>query len=111
MIKIILVSGCLAGINCKYNGGNNYNEIVSELVKKGEAVPLCPEILGNLPVPRISCEIIKKEKLVKNAEIQGKRLLTGLVELSEKYADKITNARGKGLMCAFIVFPLRKGMS
>jgi L-lysine 6-transaminase len=46
-------------------------------------------------------EVIKEEKLVKNAEIQGKRLLAGLVELSDKYSDKISNARGKGLMCAF----------
>jgi L-lysine 6-transaminase len=53
-------------------------------------------------------EIIKKEKLVKNAEIQGKHLLTGLIELSEKYADKITNARGKGLMCAFDCFSPEK---
>ena len=46
-------------------------------------------------------EVIKKEKLIKNAEIQGKHLLSGLVKLSEKYSDKITNVRGKGLMCAF----------
>jgi L-lysine 6-transaminase len=46
-------------------------------------------------------EVIKEEKLVKNAEIQGKHLLAGLVELADKYSDKISNARGKGLMCAF----------
>ncbi len=46
-------------------------------------------------------EIIKEEKLLKNAEVQGKRLLAGLVELSNKYSDKILNIRGKGLMCAF----------
>lgn len=62
MDEIILVSGCLVGINCKYNGGNNYNKTVSELVKSGQAIPLCPEMLGDLPVPRIPCEIIKGEK-------------------------------------------------
>lgn len=46
-------------------------------------------------------EVIKEEKLVKNAAIQGKRLLSGLVELSDKYSNKISNTRGKGLMCAF----------
>ena len=35
---MILVSACLAGINCKYNGKNNYNEKVAEMVKKGEAI-------------------------------------------------------------------------
>jgi L-lysine 6-transaminase len=46
-------------------------------------------------------EVIKEEKLVKNAEIKGKRLLSGLLELSDKYSNKISNTRGKGLMCAF----------
>ena len=46
-------------------------------------------------------EVIKEENLIKNAEIQGKRLLEGIVELSEKYPSKISNARGLGLMCAF----------
>ncbi len=59
---------------------------------------------GNL-VDMVRCqkylEVIEEEKLVKNAEIQGKYLLEGLVELAEKHSDKISNARGLGLMCAF----------
>lgn len=54
---MILVSACLAGINCKYNGKNNYNEKVAEMVKKGEAIPICPEQLGGLPTPRNPSEI------------------------------------------------------
>jgi L-lysine 6-transaminase len=46
-------------------------------------------------------EVIKKEKLVKNSEIQGKHLLEGLIEIHEKYPHKILNPRGRGLMCAF----------
>jgi L-lysine 6-transaminase len=46
-------------------------------------------------------EVIQEENLVKNAEIQGKILQKGLVELAEKYPVKISNARGRGLMCAF----------
>ena len=46
-------------------------------------------------------EVIHKENLIHNAEIQGKHLLKGLEELQEKYPDKISNARGRGLMCAF----------
>ena len=59
---------------------------------------------GNL-VDMVRCqkylEIIKEENLIKNAEIQGKRLLDGLIDMSEKFPDIITNARGRGLMCAF----------
>ena len=54
---MILVSACLVGINCKYNGGNNYNKKIFELVKKGEAIPICPEQLGGLQTPRIPSEI------------------------------------------------------
>lgn len=59
---------------------------------------------GNL-VDMVRCqkylEIIEEENLVKNAEIQGKRLLQGLEEIQKKYPQKICNVRGKGLMCAF----------
>jgi len=54
---MILVSACLAGINCKYNGGNNYNEKIFNMVKNGEAIPVCAEQLGGLTTPRIPTEI------------------------------------------------------
>ena len=54
---MILVSACLAGINCKYNGGNNYNEKIFNLVKEGKAIPVCPEQLGGLTTPREPSEI------------------------------------------------------
>ena len=59
---------------------------------------------GNL-IDMVRCqkylEVIDEEKLIKNAEIQGKVLLEGLEDISGKYPDKISNARGLGLMCAF----------
>lgn len=54
---MILVSACLCGINCKYNGTNNYNEKIFNLVKDGNAIPICPEQLGGLSTPRIPSEI------------------------------------------------------
>ena len=59
---------------------------------------------GNL-VDMVRCqkylEIIDEENLIKNAAVQGKRLLNGLEEIAQKYPDRISNARGLGLMCAF----------
>lgn len=59
---------------------------------------------GNL-VNMVRCqkylEVIREENLVKNAKVQGKHLLDGLENLQEKYSDKISNTRGRGLMCAF----------
>lgn len=51
-----VVSGCLAGLSCRYDGGSNPSTQVVALVKAGLAVPLCPESLSRLPVPRPPCE-------------------------------------------------------
>jgi uncharacterized protein YbbK (DUF523 family) len=52
-----LVSACLAGIRCRYDGGSCPNSVVESLVESGEAVAVCPELLGGLDVPREPCEI------------------------------------------------------
>lgn len=54
----ILVSGCLAGFNCRYDGGNNLVPEIRQLVEDGLAVTACPEQLGRLPTPRIPSERI-----------------------------------------------------
>ncbi|MDE7372328.1 MAG: DUF523 domain-containing protein [Desulfovibrio sp.] len=51
-----VVSGCLAGLCCRYDGGSNPCPQVVALVKAGLAVPVCPESLSGLPVPRPPCE-------------------------------------------------------
>ena len=62
----ILVSACLMGQNCKYNGGNNYSEKVMEFVTGHEVIAVCPESLGGLPIPRVPSEI--KDGTVINRE-------------------------------------------
>ncbi|MDO4478605.1 MAG: DUF523 domain-containing protein [Lachnospiraceae bacterium] len=58
--KCVAVSACLLGENCKYNGGNNENvDLKAFLEANGyEAVPVCPEVLGGLPIPRTPAEIV-----------------------------------------------------
>ena len=53
----ILVSACLLGENCKYNGGNNFCAKIAELVNDHKVIAVCPEVLGGLPVPRHPAEI------------------------------------------------------
>ena len=53
----IMVSACLAGENCKYDGGNNKNEKVLQLMAEHEVVTVCPEVMGGLPTPRVPSEI------------------------------------------------------
>ena len=55
---MIIVSACLAGVRCRYNGTVIANEKVLELIAKGKALPVCPEQLGGLPTPRLPAEIV-----------------------------------------------------
>ena len=65
---MILVSACLAGIKCRYDGKDNANIKVMEMVKNGIAIPVCPEQLGGLQTPRIPAEITEDKVLNKKGE-------------------------------------------
>lgn len=82
---MILVSACLVGLNCKYNGGNNYNEEIFNLVKEGKAIPVCPEQLGGLKTPRYPAEIKiidGKKRVINNKNID-------VTENFEKGAEEV----------------------
>ena len=92
MPKPIIVSACLAGIFCRYNGDTEPFEPVVDLVRQGKAIPFCPEAMGGLPTPRPPCEITdgrivnadgvdQTEEFIRGAE-EGLRLaqLTGCTE-------------------------------
>ncbi len=50
-----LVSACLIGINCRFDGKNSLSERLKEFLDGKEYIPICPEQLGGLPTPRPSC--------------------------------------------------------
>ena len=52
-----LVSACLLGHNCKYNGGNNDNAAVRAFLRDKDYVVFCPERASGLPAPRQPSEI------------------------------------------------------
>ena len=54
---MVIVSACLAGFPCRYDGKAKPCEAVMALVWAGEAIPICPEQLGGLPTPRPPCEL------------------------------------------------------
>ena len=60
----ILVSACLLGVRCRYDGESKACPAVLDLAKEHELIPICPEQLGGLPTPRVP------------AEIQGERVMT-----------------------------------
>lgn len=54
----ILVSACLMGENCKYNGKNNRNQKIIDFLKDKEVIRICPEMLAGLTSPRPCVEIV-----------------------------------------------------
>ena len=57
-MKKILVSACLLGEKCRYDGKSKPCDSVIKLSEKFDLVPICPEVFGGLPTPRIPAEIV-----------------------------------------------------
>ncbi len=90
---VIGVSACLLGENCKYNGGNNYSEKTLEYLKGHEVVPVCPEVLGGLPIPRESAEIVDGVNTIYDGTFSG-NLISGkgvFVELLKQNGIKVVD--------------------
>ena len=83
----ILVSACLLGENCKYNGGNNFAPHVAEFVKNQEIIPLCPEMLAGLGVPRTPIEIVNGVLMDRN----GNNVDAVLRETVAKLVESLKN--------------------
>lgn len=94
-----IVSACLLGQNCKYNGGNNLNEDVVEFCKNHKYVTVCPESAGKLPTPRppaerVGASILTKEgKDVTDAFVKGADIsLKSCMEMARISGEEIEGA-------------------
>ena len=94
-----IVSACLLGQNCKYNGGNNLNEEVVEFCRNHKYVTVCPESAGKLPAPRPPAEkigdrIVDKEgKDVTDAFLRGADIsLKTCMEMARISGEEIEGA-------------------
>lgn len=87
--KRILVSACLLGTPCKYSGGSNRNLKVIEVIEQAglEAVPICPEVMGGLPTPRVPAEIREDRVMTKDGRDVTAEFLRG-AELALKTAKE-----------------------
>ncbi|MBO4309218.1 MAG: DUF523 domain-containing protein [Clostridia bacterium] len=54
----ILVSACLLGVACRYDGDSRPNDAVWALAERYRLIPVCPESMGGLPIPREPSEIV-----------------------------------------------------
>lgn len=79
-----LVSACLAGIDCRYNGKNNENEKVVQIVKSGRAILVCPEQLGGLNTPRLPSEIVIVNGEIKVISTDGEDVTSEFLKGAEQ---------------------------
>ncbi len=77
---MIVVSACLLGINCRYDGNNSLNTKIIDLIKKHNILPVCPEQLGGLETPRAASEIQGTEVIDKNGNNVTKQFIKGAQE-------------------------------
>ncbi len=85
--EIILVSACLAGVNCKFDNDKKRNDKVAKLLSEGRAIPLCPEILAGFKTPRPAMEIINGD---------GKNVLEGRAKVIDEDGNDYTKKFIKG---------------
>lgn len=62
----ILMSACLMGVRCRYDGGGKQLDGLQELMELAHVAPICPEILGGLPTPRTPSERVGERVLAKD---------------------------------------------
>ena len=77
---MIIVSACLAGINCRYDKNNKAHPNIIKMIEEGKAIPLCPEQLGGLPTPREPTEIINEHFITKYGNDVTKEFQNGAKE-------------------------------
>ncbi|MCC7570243.1 DUF523 domain-containing protein [Candidatus Micrarchaeota archaeon] len=86
-----LCSACLLGINCRYNGKTKPSKKVLELAKKEVLIPVCPEILGGLEIPRDPFEQKGDKVFSQDGEDFTKQFEIGaekVLEIAKKYNIK-----------------------
>ena len=79
----ILVSACLLGIGCRYDGKHKANHEVIRLAEKYNLIPVCPEIYGGLPTPRIPSERIGDKVMMKDGRDVTDNYKRGALEALE----------------------------
>ena len=89
----LLVSACLLGFDCKYNGGNNAlpPEALAALRSRFRLIPICPELAGGLPVPREPSER-RGERVIsrggRDVTLEFERGAAVALRLAERYGAK-----------------------
>lgn len=100
----VLVSSCLLGIKCRYDGNDAANEKVLKLRDKYNLIPICPEVLGGMNSPRECCEIVCGKVLTQTGEDVTSQFNSGAnlaLEIAKRGNCKYAILKQKSPSCGF----------
>lgn len=80
-MKHILVSACLLGVSCRYDGKSKPISEVIALKDKYNIIPVCAEVMGGLSTPRVPCEIINGRVINRDGEDKTEEYRRGAEEV------------------------------
>lgn len=103
-----LVSACLAGCPCRYDGKSSPVKEIMQIVQSGEAITFCPEALGGLPTPRRRCEIREADSVKSVFTVDGSDCTGSFVrgaelslELAVNYGIKEAILKSRSPSCGY----------
>lgn len=101
-METILISACLLGCACRFDGRANFNEDINALRQKYKVIIVCPEVDGGLPIPRIPCEIVGERVINKEGEDKTQNFLRGAeiaLYQAQKYGATVAILKAKSPSC------------
>ena len=97
-----IISACLCGEKCRYDGKELTSYQIKELVDDKKALMVCPEVLGGLTVPRPPCEIVGDKIVNVEKEDKTDNFLDGakkVLEIARRYGIKKAILKEKSPSC------------
>lgn len=98
----LLVSACLLGVGCRYDGKSNQVPRLAELMKKHTCIPVCAELFGGLPTPRVPAERRGNKVINRNGEDVTDAFVRGTAEvlrLADLYGCKAALLKERSPSC------------
>lgn len=100
----ILVSACLLGVNCRFDGKSKFTEQLKALQKKHNLIPICPEVYGGLKTPRDPAEKAMDKIITKSGEDVTEQFQKGaeeVLKLAKFYDCKLAILKERSPSCGY----------
>ncbi len=98
----ILISACLLGVRVRYDGASKPNKNALALIEKHNLIPVCAEVMGGLPTPRVPAERVDKRVITRDGRDvteQYERGAQEILRLAEIYRCRLAILKEKSPSC------------